>query len=52
MDKQYAFAVVLIIIGLGLTQLEGTFYSGLGTGTVIIALVWIVLIIIRDLKRR
>lgn len=52
MDKQYAFAVILIIIGLGLTQLGGPFFAGLGVGTVIIALFWIVLIIVRDLKRQ
>ncbi len=52
MDKQYAAAVVLIIIGLGMTQLEGPFYAGLGVGTIAISLVWIVIIIVRDYKRR
>lgn len=55
MDKQYAVAVILIIFGLGLTQIEGadgSFLVGLGIGTIVIALVWIVRIIIRDLKRR
>ena len=36
MDKQYAMAVILILIGLGLTQLEEgemtTFYSAWGLG--------------------
>ena len=55
MDKQYAIAVILIILGLGLTQMQtddGSFLAGLGYGTIAIALVWIVRIIIRDLKRR
>lgn len=56
MDKQYAMAVILILIGLGLTQLEEgemtTFYSGLGIGTVAMAMVWIARNIVRDLRRR
>ena len=55
MDKQYAAAVILIIFGLGLTQMQGddgSFLAGLGIGTIAIALVWIIRIIIRDLKRR
>ena len=36
MDKQYAFAVILIILGVGLSQSGTTdaFYSGLGIGIV------------------
>lgn len=55
MDKQYAAAVILIIFGLGLTQIQGSdgsFLMGLGIGTIVISLVWIVRIIVRDLKRR
>lgn len=56
MDRQYAMAVILIIIGIGLTQMGGnddaSFLLGLGIGTVIMAIVWIVKIIIRDIKRR
>ena len=52
-DKQYAFAVVLVIIGLGLAMMEGNeFYTGLGIGTLFIALAWIVFIIIKEYKRR
>ena len=54
MDKQFAIAVILIILGFGLTQLEqdgDPFLSGLGVGTIIIASVWIVFRIVRDLKR-
>ena len=57
MDKQYAAAVILILVGLGLTQLEGgdgnqNFLYGMGVGTIVMAAVWIVAIIVRDLKRR
>ena len=51
-DKQFAMAVILIIIGVGLTQLGEEVYLGVGVGTVAMASVWIVLIIVRDLKRR
>lgn len=52
MDKQFAMAVILIIIGVGLTQLGEEVYLGAGVGTVAMASVWIVLLIVRDLKRR
>lgn len=54
MDRQFAFAVVLIILGFGLTQVEqdgDPFLSGLGAGTIAIAAIWIVVRIIKDLKR-
>lgn len=51
-DKQFAMAVILIIIGVGLTQLGEEVYLGAGVGTVAMASVWIVLLIVRDLKRR
>lgn len=53
MDKQFAFAVILIILGFGLTQAnrDDPFFSGLGVGTIFIAAVWIVFRIIKDLKR-
>ena len=49
-------AVILILVGLGLTQIEGgdetSFLQGLGVGTVVISIVWIVWIIIKDIRRR
>lgn len=53
MDKQFAFAVILIILGFGLTQVkqDDPFFNGLGFGTVAIAAVWIVFRIIKDLKK-
>lgn len=56
MDRQFAMAVILIIVGIGLIQMGGgdddSFFLGLGIGTVIMAIIWIVKIIIRDVKRR
>lgn len=55
MDKQYAAAVILILIGLGLTQVgdeQEVFLSGLGMGVVVMAIVWIAAIIIRDIRRK
>ncbi|MCY4491118.1 MAG: hypothetical protein OXC46_06610 [Thaumarchaeota archaeon] len=53
MDKQFAFAVVLIILGIGITQVnpDDPFFSGLGYGTVTMAAVWIVFRIVKDLKK-
>lgn len=55
MDKQYAIAVILIVFGLALTQMQGeetVFLMGLGVGTVAIAVIWVIRILIRDIKRR
>ena len=53
MDKQYAFAVILIILGVGLSQ-SGTmnaFYSGLGVGIIGLGVFWVVIRLIKELKR-
>lgn len=53
MDKQFAVAVVLIILGFGITQVDqnDAFLSGLGFGTVAMAAVWIAFRIIKDIRR-
>ena len=53
-NKQYMIAVVLILLGVGLTQIkpEQSFTIGLGVGTVAIASLWILVSIIRDLKKK
>lgn len=58
MDKQFAAAVVLIIFGFALTQIgqsddagSASFLSGLGIGTIGIASFWIVIRIIKDIKK-
>ena len=53
MDKQYAFAVILIILGVGLSQSGTTdaFYSGLGIGIVGLGIFWVIIRLIKELKR-
>lgn len=53
MDKQFALAVILIIMGFGMTQInqDDPFFVGLGYGTVGMAAIWIVFRIIKDLKK-
>jgi len=54
MDRQFAFAVILLILGLGLTQIRqdgDPFLAGLGVGTMAMAAIWIVIRIARDLKK-
>lgn len=54
MDKQFAVAVILMILGFGLMQAgpEDAFVSGLGAGTVAIAGLWIAVRIAKDVRRR
>ena len=56
MDKKFGIAVILIFLGLGITQLESSesdsFLVGIGIGTAVIASFWIALTIFRDLKRK
>ena len=55
MDKQFAGAVILILVGLGLTQIRGDegdpFLAGIGIGTIAIAAVWIGIRMMKDLKK-
>ncbi len=54
MDKQYAIAVILIILGLGLNQSgsENSFYSGLGIGIVAMGTFWVLIRLIKELKKK
>jgi uncharacterized membrane protein len=54
MDKQYAFAVILILLGIGMTQYgdAGSFIVGIGIGTVVIASVWLVIRIVKEIKKK
>lgn len=54
MDKQYAFSVILILIGIGLSQYGGSdpFFVGIGIGTASIASVWLVIRIIKEFKKK
>lgn len=53
-SKQNMVAVILILLGVGLTQFrpQDPFTMGLGVGTIAIASMWIILLIIRDLKKK
>jgi hypothetical protein len=54
MDKKDIISTIIILAGLGLTQLEGgtnSFYVGLGIGTVVIASTWIIIRIIKEYKK-
>jgi len=53
-DKQYAFSVILIILGIGLSQYGGgdPFYVGAGFGTVAIASVWLLIRIVKEFKKK
>lgn len=53
-DKQFAAAVILILLGLGIMQFDQgdeTFFSGMGLGTIVIASVWIAIRIIKEFKK-
>ena len=53
-DKQYAFAVILIILGLGLNQSGSSdpFYSGLGMGIVAMGTLWVAIRLIKEVKKK
>ena len=52
-DKHIAAALVLVLLGFGLTQLEDsdTFYSGMGYGIIAIASAWMIIRIIKEIKK-
>jgi hypothetical protein len=54
-DKKDIFSTIIILAGLGLTQLEGgtnPFYVGLGVGVIVMASVWIIFRIIKEYKKK
>jgi hypothetical protein len=53
-DKQYAFAVILIILGLGLNQSgsDDVFSSGLGMGIIVMGTFWVLIRLIKELKKK
>jgi len=53
-DIQYALAVILIILGLGLTQSgsSNVFFSGLGIGIVAMGTFWVLIRLIKELKKK
>ena len=53
MDKQYAIAVTLIILGLGVNQAGNTesFLNGLGIGIIAMGTIWVAIRLIKELKK-
>ncbi len=54
MEKQLVSAMILVLVGLGLTQLEGadSFYHGIGIGTIAIASIWLIIRIVIEIKKK
>lgn len=55
MDLQYGAAVIVILLGLGLTQLgggENEFYLGAGWGTLAIGCIWVFIRMYQAYKKR
>ena len=53
MDKQYAIAVTMIILGLGVNQAgnSDSFLNGLGIGIIAMGIIWVVIRLIKELKK-
>jgi len=55
MDFQYGAAVVVILLGLGLTQIgggENEFYVGAGWGTLAMGSLWVFIRMYKSYKKR
>ena len=55
MDLQFGAAVVVILLGLGLTQVDGgevEFYVGAGWGTIAVGCIWVILRMLKSYKKR
>ena len=53
MDKQYAIAVITIILGLGVNQAgnSDSFLNGLGVGIIAMGVIWVAIRLIKELKK-
>ena len=53
MDKQYAIAVMTIILGLGVNQAGNSdaFLNGLGIGIIAMGTIWVAIRLIKELKK-
>ena len=55
MDYQYGGAVILILLGLGLTQIgggENSFFVGAGFGTLAMGCIWVLIRVRKEFKKR
>lgn len=53
MDKQYGFAIIVILVGFGLLQVDrdDPFLTGAGFGTIAVGVIWLALQIVLALKK-
>ena len=54
MDKQYAIAIMTIILGVGVNQAgsSDSFLNGLGLGIIIMGAIWVAIRLIKELKKK
>ena len=55
MDMQFGIATVVIILGLGVTQIDGgqnEFFAGAGWGTVAMGCLWVAMRMYKSYKKR
>ncbi len=55
MDFQYGAAVIVILLGLGLTQMGGednSFFVGAGFGTLVVGCIWVFIRLRKEYKKR
>ncbi len=55
MDMQFAIATIVIILGLGITQIDGgqnEFFAGAGWGTVAMGCLWVAIRAYKSYKQR
>ncbi len=53
-NRQEMFAAILLLLGVGLTQLQPSqpHYIGAGVGTIAVGAAWLIIRIIRDYKKK
>ncbi len=55
MDMQFGIATVVIILGVGITQIDGgqnEFFAGAGWGTVAMGCLWVAIRMYKSYKKR
>ncbi|GFN40796.1 MAG: conserved hypothetical protein [Marine Group I thaumarchaeote] len=55
MDMQFGIATIVIILGLGITQIDGgqnEFFAGAGWGTVAMGCLWVAIRVYKSYKKR
>ena len=55
MDMQFGIATVVIILGLGITQIDGgqnEFFAGAGWGTIAMGCLWVAIRMYKSYKKR